>query len=49
MKSRLKGFGSYLMKLMSYQLLFGEKQTLYIWKKIKIMLKFNKNVLINKL
>jgi hypothetical protein len=27
MKSRLKGFDSYLMKFMSYEFLFGEKQT----------------------
>jgi hypothetical protein len=42
------------MKFMSYGLLFGEKQTHfskvhYILKKIKLMLKFSKNVLINEL
>jgi hypothetical protein len=52
MKSRLKGFDSYLMKFMSYEFLFGEKQTHfskvhYILK--KIMLKFSKSVLINEL
>jgi hypothetical protein len=53
MKSRLKGIDLYLMKVMSYGLLFGEKQTNYFQKSItswrKKKLKFSKNVLINEL
>ncbi len=52
---RLKGFYSYLMKFMSYELLFDEKQTLFFFKsplqlekKLK-MLKFSKNILISDL
>jgi hypothetical protein len=41
MKSRLKGFDSYLMKFMSYGLLFGEKQTISF--KSPLHLEKNKN------
>jgi hypothetical protein len=34
MKSILKGFDLYLMNFMSYELLFGEKQTHYFQKSI---------------
>jgi hypothetical protein len=39
MKSRLKGFDSYVMKFMSYGFLFGEKQTHFFQKSIT----FSKN------
>jgi hypothetical protein len=43
MKSRLKGFDSYLMKFMNYGLLFSEKQTHYFQKSIT-SLKIKNNV-----
>jgi hypothetical protein len=41
MKSRLKGFGSYLMNFTNYPLLFGEKQTHFF--KSPLHLEKNKN------